>query len=207
MRKINIEVGERFGRLVFIKDIEPIKRTFGTQRRSIFRCDCGKEKVFFTHDVRGKKTQSCGCLHNELLSKLATTHGLSKTKIYRVWSAMHDRCYRKKDSAYKNYGARGIKVERRWHTFINFYNDMSLTYATGLELDRKNNNEGYSKANCRWATRSENAKNKRRSIVYMGEHCDDASLRLGGGKSMVSQRVRKLKWSLKKAFTTPVIEN
>lgn len=205
MRKIYIEVGQRFGRLVFVNDVEPIKRSFGTQRRSIFKCDCGKEKIFFTHDVRGGKTNSCGCLHKEQLSKLSTTHGLSQTKIYRVWSAMHDRCYREKDRSYKNYGGRGIRVHKSWHTFINFYNDMFPTYKEGLELDRANNNKGYSKNNCRWVTRSVNSKNKRQSIVFHGEHCDEASIRLGGNKSMISQRVRKLRWSLEKAFSTPVI--
>lgn len=206
MHKIHIEAGEQFGRLVFMRDVEPIKRSFGTQRRSIFKCKCGKEKIFFTHDVRGGKTNSCGCLHKELLSKLSTTHGLSQTKIYRVWSAMHDRCYRENDKSYKNYGGRGIKIEKRWHKFMNFYEDMSPTYKQGLQLDRINNNKGYSKKNCKWVTFSENAKNKQSSIVYNGEHAEDASVRLGGKKSMISQRVRKLKWPLKKAFTTPVIK-
>lgn len=207
MRKIPIKVGQRFGRLLFVRDVESIKVKSGTKRRSLFICDCGNEKIFLTYDVLAGKSGSCGCLHRELLSKQSTTHGLSKSKIYRVWASMFDRCYRENDKAYKNYGGRGITVSKSWHRFVNFYRDMGSTYRSGLEIDRKNNNRGYTKGNCQWVTRHQNARNKRGSIIYQGRHSDEVSVELGGSPSMISQRVRKLKWPIKKAFTLPVIKN
>lgn len=72
---------------------------------------------------------------------------------------MMRRCYTKSQTAYARYGGRGIAVEKRWHKFINFYNDMSPNWKEKLELDRINNNKGYSRKNCRWATRTEQVNN------------------------------------------------
>lgn len=74
------------------------------------------------------------------------------------------RCYNDKDPAFARYGAKGIKVCRRWHDVRNFVNDMERTYRKGLQIDRKNNNCGYSPANCRWVTPQENIRNRRTTL-------------------------------------------
>jgi hypothetical protein len=97
------------------------------------------------------------------------------TPTYRAWSSMKTRCYNPKHKYYKYYGGRGIVVEDpRWldkrYGFKNFMTDMGEK-PTGLTLERINNNKGYCKANCRWATRKEQANNIRsnRILEFNGE--------------------------------------
>ncbi len=80
---------------------------------------------------------------------------------YGRWYRMMRRCYCPTDPAFKNYGGRGIVVDPRWHVFALFFADMGPCPGDGLSLDRIDNNAGYSKANVRWATDSEQAQNRR----------------------------------------------
>jgi hypothetical protein len=80
---------------------------------------------------------------------------------YRTWVGMLQRCGNPKSKGFKNYGGRGVMVEdRRWHVFENFLADMGPR-PPGMTLDRADNDRGYSRANCRWATWSEQQKNRR----------------------------------------------
>ncbi len=85
----------------------------------------------------------------------AYRHGMIKTNTYKIWAGMLSSCYNQKVRIFKYYGGRGITVCDEWKDFINFYNDMGERPPT-LELDRIDNEKGYSKDNCRWATRKEN---------------------------------------------------
>lgn len=130
------------------------------------------------------------------------SHGMSNTSFYSRWKGMMRRCYNPNFSQYHDYGGRGIKVCKRWHSFLNFKEDMLDSFAENLELDRIDNNGDYSKNNCRWVTHKVNSSNIRRARLYKGENACDASIRLGGHISLVSGRLYK-GWSLEKAFTTP----
>ena len=88
-----------------------------------------------------------------------TTHGMTKTKIYQVWAKMIQRCHNPCNPAYKWYGAKNIRVCKRWHEFENFYTDMGQN-PEKHSLDRINCKRGYSKSNCRWATSDVQASNK-----------------------------------------------
>lgn len=92
-----------------------------------------------------------------------STHGMRNTKEYFTWSCMWERCRSPGNPAYKNYGARGITVCARWKLFENFYADMGPK-PQGVELDRIDNDKGYSPKNCRWVTRKENTRNRRVTI-------------------------------------------
>ncbi len=91
-------------------------------------------------------------------------HGLSKTKEYRAWWGMLQRCYNPHNAKYSNYGGRNIKVCDRWKNFTNFYVDMGKKPSLDHSLDRRNNDGDYSPSNCRWATRSQQQMNKRQSF-------------------------------------------
>lgn len=93
-------------------------------------------------------------------------HGHSTTREYRSWYSMMYRCYNSKDIAYANYGGRGVRVCKRWHSFENFLADMGPR-PVGLTLDRVHGTKGYSPTNCRWATRAE--QNVNRSTTKLGE--------------------------------------
>ena len=119
---------------------------------------------------------------------------------------MRKRCNNPNNKDYKYYGARGIKVCKLWSIadwkgtgFLNFLKDMGER-PKGYQLDRIDNNKGYSPKNCKWSTPKENLSNMRNNVKYLGETAADASLRLGGSYTLVYERI-KLGWSLKRAFT------
>ena len=87
-------------------------------------------------------------------------HGLRYHRLYKIWNGMVQRCINSKDTGYKNYGAKGIKVCARWHDVKNFIEDMYPSYQEGLTLDRENSNGNYEPSNCRWATKTTQSRNR-----------------------------------------------
>jgi len=156
---------------------------------------CTPRRVMYnkcmSHNKRDKKT-----------GRLVKTHGMSTTKFYYSWKHMVKRCTDKTNKDYYLYGGRGIKICKRWNKFENFKKDMFSSYKKGLTLDRINNERNYKPSNCQWTTRSEQAKNRRTSVIYKGENASDANIRLGGKKSMIRIRIKN-GWSIERAFTTP----
>lgn len=154
-------VGQKYGRLTVTGEAPNSEDS----RRSVHvQCECGEVKIVCLNNLRTGKTKSCGCLYRDLapeLGKLRAKHGKAGTAIYRIWAGMLSRVRNSKDPDYENYGARGITVDPDWEAFENFYRDMG-DRPEGLTLDRVDNNKGYSKGNCRWATHSEQNRNKER---------------------------------------------
>lgn len=125
------------------------------------RCECGIEKEVDGSSLRRGSSKSCGCLKKEISIK----HGYSRSITYHTWKNMNYRCDNPNNKRYKDYGARNIKVCSRWSDknpkgFQNFLEDMGEC-PPGLTLDRIKNNLGYYKQNCKWATRKEQARNRR----------------------------------------------
>lgn len=96
-------------------------------------------------------------------------HGMTKTLVYKSWNEMHRRCYLPGHISYPNYGARGIKVCKRWNSFENFFEDMGHRLP-GQSLDRKNGAKNYTKNNCIWSDRKTQNRNRRGNhmISYKG---------------------------------------
>jgi hypothetical protein len=90
-------------------------------------------------------------------------HGMAEHPAYARWRTMRDRCQLPTQARWKDYGGRGISICQEWSTFEGFWRDMGPTYRPNLTLERRDNNVGYSKANCYWATRKQQARNKRNS--------------------------------------------
>lgn len=135
-------------------------------------------------------------------------HGLSRTPEYRVWQTMRLRCTEPNNPAWADYGGRGITVCERWlNSPQAFVDDMGPKPSPKHEIDRIDNDAGYSPDNCRWATRSENDRNRRSTawIEFRGERrrLIDLCEEFGVPADTVRFRLRK-EWTVEATFTTPV---
>jgi hypothetical protein len=165
-----MNVDQRFGRLVAIG-------AAGKDNRNnllwSFRCDCGTLYATRATSVRNGYTVSCGCHRSEQSAKTileysdpsaTRTHGKRDTAEYSTWSHMKQRCNNPKDPKYSDYGARGIKVCKRWEKFENFFSDMGTKPSPDHSIERIDNDGNYSADNCCWAVPSSQARNKRNNI-------------------------------------------
>lgn len=195
--------GQRFGRLKVIKRVE------NRQGKPYWecQCDCGAIKNVASAGLR-RGTKSCGCYQKDISKEIQSTHGKGKTREYDVWHAMKGRCLNSKHHAYKDYGGRGITVCEKWLTFEGFWEDMQEGYADNLTLDRKDNNKGYCKENCRWSTRREQSNNVRNNklILYNGKvkTVSEWASEININYYTLWDRLIRRKWPIEKALSTPV---
>lgn len=145
--------GNRYGRI-------EVLRYIGNCTYEI-RCDCGTVKNASSGNISSGRTLSCGCLRNESRTK----HGRSGTAQYKAWHGMVQRCTNKNHAQYSFYGGRGIDVPANWLTYEGFYEGMGER-PEGCELDRIDNDLGYSKENCRWVSHKVNCQNTRKTYRW-----------------------------------------
>lgn len=163
--------GYVFGRLTVLKSA-------GANKRKLILweciCQCGRKTIATGVILRRGDTKSCGCLkwsaqkygndNKPVWNKGDSNrikHGMSSTSEYKAWANMNDRCKNKDHSAYKNYGGRGITACDEWEDFMQFYEDMGKKPGPKYTLERIDNEKGYEKSNCKWATWKEQSLNKR----------------------------------------------
>lgn len=156
-RKVEL-AGKRIGRLLVLREDGRAPKSGAVLW--FCQCDCGNTCVVRGANLTSEMTTSCGCLHKELLSARATTHGRTNDPLYNVWKGMRHRCNNKNDDHYHLYGGRGIAVCERWNNFENFLKDMGPRPNSNYSIDRINNDGNYEPNNCRWATITEQARNQ-----------------------------------------------
>lgn len=169
------------------------------------RCACGTERDVSLRNLQAGTSVSCGCYKSEVMAAKFTTHGRSKTLLYRAWMGMLERCEKPSHKSYAYYGGRGITVCKRWHKFEHFLADMGER-PQGLSLERRNNARGYMPSNCYWATRSEQMQNIRttRMLTVNGTTLPARAWaeRVGISLHGLLTRIDKYGWSVQRACTT-----
>jgi len=137
-------------------------KTLGSGRKTpswvyfwICRCDCGTERVVCGNNLRRGGSKNCGCVHPR------TQHGMTKHPAHNTWWCMMQRCFNSRYTGYELYGGRGITVCDRWHTFVNFWEDVGSTWQQGLMIDSIDNDGNYEPSNCKWSTPLQSANNRR----------------------------------------------
>ena len=155
--------GKQFGRLTVVKRVG----SDISKKNAIWecKCECGNTTLVPTCHLTSKHTQSCGCLKKETVNdgQFKTKHGQSHKRPYRIWANMKSRCLNPKNKKYNIYGGRGIFVCDEWkNSFQAFYDwAMANGYKNDLTLDRIDGDGNYEPSNCRWATFSEQNKNRK----------------------------------------------
>ena len=157
---MNIEIGEKIGRLKIVDEIR-VRKNDRTRIYYVCKCDCGKTKEIDKYSLEKHSTLSCGCLRKEKRTK----HGCSSHELYNTWDGIRKRCNNKNSKDYTRYGERGIKYDESWinnpEQFISdIENNLGKRPSKKHTLDRIDNNEGYFINNLRWADKTEQARNR-----------------------------------------------
>lgn len=206
-KKIDL-TGRRFGRLVVLYETSERK---GGNIVWHCRCDCGNEVDVGGHNLTSSRTTSCGCFQREYAAEAHTVHGMRRQgethPVYRTWYHMLQRCENPNSIGYQNYGGRGITVCGEWHDAEKFIGWAVLNgWRKGLTLDRIDNDGNYEPSNCRWATRKEQAQNKRnnRFITFNGKTQTLAGWAEEIDISPNTLQYRVLHWPIERALTESV---
>jgi len=192
-------LNQKFGRLLVIE-----RSGSNKHRASQWKClcDCGAFVVVTGQRLKSGNTKSCGCLNLESTKTRFTKHGMNGTPIYRVSRHMLDRCYTKNNKEFPSYGGRGIFVSDEWHSFESFFADMGHP-PPGMSIDRADNNGGYSKDNCRWATPTEQSMNRRvnriLSVDGVAKPLTAWAMELNINPSTIGHRLRR-GWSIEESL-------
>jgi hypothetical protein len=169
-----------------------------------------EERHIIKISARSKGSSICRKCQSKLLTDAYKTHGSSRPgsfdyDLYYIWTTMKQRCEKKTNKNYSNYGERGISVCQEWSSFENFKRDM-YPRPEGKSLDRIDNDGPYSKENCRWATAKEQANNQRVNVrITIGDRTQTLMQWVeerGAVYSRVSNRIKK-GMSPEEAFSLP----
>lgn len=164
-------IGKTFGHYTVLSAAPRVRK----KAQYLCRCVCGTERVVDAYKLKSGISRSCGCMRAAYVSESKTIHGHSKSGApdspeYQTWCSMIKRCRNSNATQFKWYGERGISVCDRWVSgcggktgFELFLQDMG-SRPSGTSIDRIDVDGNYEPSNCRWATPTEQAHNKRQKI-------------------------------------------
>ncbi len=191
--------GKVFGRLTVLHKVDTTGRT-----RWKCACSCGVEKNVAQQELMQGDSTSCGCVRKEQVAARNSTHGGAGTYTWGKWRGMLRRI--KDTDKDRNKCYKGVTVQEEWKDYSNFLADLGEC-PQGYSLERKDNNKGYSKDNCKWVPLAEQAANTSRNVktLHKGEllHISEIARREGLPANIISDRINKLGWDVQTAISTP----
>lgn len=214
MLVVRLQLGSKFGKLTVLRYSHKVHKQFNDSKKNYYNyyyeceCECGTVKTILASSLTGGNTVSCGCHIKNKIIERNRVHGLSKTKLYKLFHGMKRRCYDLNCRSYKNYGGRGITICQEWLDDFKAFYDWALNngYEDGLSIERIDVNKPYEPANCCWIPINEQTKNTTRNVFYefggkkkiLGDWAKEFNLPF----TTVRKRLNR-GWNLEKALTTP----
>lgn len=219
MRRLEL-TGQKFARLTVLGSAPDM--FFGAARKPRTawrcRCDCGKETVVVGTALKMGSSKSCGCLSREKAAARQLKHGLLRRSQprqdlpteYNIWNGMKQRCDNPKNQAYIHYGARGVKVCKRWiDDFEAFLADMGPRPSKKHSIERNNRDGDYEPANCRWATHTEQMRNTSRNRILVCRNqarpLSEWAALAGLHPDRLRARIYRHGWDVERAISTPIL--
>lgn len=165
--------------------------------QAVCLCECGKTRFCQPYYLKTRPSKKCACHLSKIASnngRIKYSHGMSNSRVYRIWENMKQRCLNKKFKWYDCYGGRGISICEEWLIFDNFYRwAFDSGYDHKLTLDRRDNEGNYTPENCRWITNFEQQSNTRKTVrlTYKGEthHVSEWARRMGCTRGKILYRL------------------